>query len=966
METFLQMVARDLQHKTRGDLSHTAIIFPNKRASLFFNEYLAAQTDRPLWSPAYVTISDLFRQLSSLHLGDPIRLVCELYRIFCHETGSRETLDDFYFWGELLISDFDDVDKNLVDADRLFSNLQDLRDIADDASFLTPEQSDALKQFFINFSPERRTELKQRFTSLWDKLGTIYNQYRQRLTQLGIAYEGMMYRQVIEQLDTNALPHERYVFVGFNVLNQVETRFFQRLQEAGKALFYWDYDIAYTRLPLEANPPYAHEAGEFILRNLRHFPNELPETCFDCLRHPKQVNLISASTENAQARFLSQWITHIKAENERPERENAVVLCNESLLLPVLHSIPHEVRNVNVTMGFPLAQTPVYGFINALLELQTNGFNPQTGRYGYETVLAILRHPYTRKLSPQAEVLEQRLTQNNRFYPLPSELMADDFLQAAFTPRQGIAALCHYTADMIRRATVIYRAENEPHEMEIFGQLYRESLFKSYTLVNRLLSLATSGDLDGLRTDTLRRLINRLLGAASIPFHGEPAIGMQIMGVLETRNLDFRNLLILSLNEGQLPKSKNDASFIPYHLRQAFGMTTIEHKNAVYAYYFYRLIQRAEHITLLYNTASDGLNRGEMSRFALQFLVEYRHPVHRYYLEAGQSPRRIHPLTIEKNEKTLDMLLHRFDIHHSPHSILSPSALNTYLDCTLMFYYRYVAGLHTPDEVSAEIDSALFGTIFHRSAELTYRALTATGPEVRKEDLEALLKDEVRLQGYVDQAFKEEFFHLGETTGERPEYNGTQLIHAKVIASYLRQLLRNDLKYAPFCMEGMEKKVTEVMEVNTRSGKVTVNIGGTIDRLDSKGDTLRIVDYKTGGSPKTPESIEQLFTPAAGRPNYIFQTFLYATIMCRKQTLKVAPALLYIHKAASEDYSPVITMGPARQEKTEIKDFSLLEQEFRERLQKLLCEIYDPSVPFTQTEDEKRCAYCDFRNLCRR
>ena len=965
METFLQLVAQDLKNKIKGDLSHTAIIFPNKRASLFFNEYLASQVNHPLWSPAYFTISDLFRQLSILHLGDPIRLVCELYHIFCHETGSRETLDDFYFWGELLISDFDDLDKNLVDADRLFNNLQNLHDITDDNSFLTPEQNEALKQFFINFNPEQHTELKRRFTFLWDKLGAIYNKYQQRLTHLGIAYEGMMYRRVIEELNTAILPHEHYVFVGFNVLNQVESRFFQCLQEAGKALFYWDYDIAYTRLPLEANPPYTHEAGEFILRNLRKFPNELSEKHFDCLRSSKQINLISASTENAQARFLPQWISHIQAENKNLERENAVVLCNESLLLPVLHSIPQEVHNVNVTMGFPLAQTPIYGFINALLELQTSGFNSKTGRYEYENVLTILRHPYTRQLSSQAPSLEQRLVQDNRFYPLPSELMVDDFLQAIFTPQHGTVDLCRYIADMIQRTTIIYKKKDEKQENEIFGQLYRESLFKSYTLVNRLFSLAASGDLEGLRTDTLRRLLNRLLSMTSIPFHGEPAIGMQIMGVLETRNLDFRNLLILSLNEGQLPKAKNEASFIPYHLRQAFGMTTVEHKNAVYAYYFYRLIQRAEHITLLYNTASDGLNRGEMSRFALQFLVEYRHPIHRYYLEAGQSPRRIRPISIEKTPQTLDVLLRRFDIHHSPHSVLSPSALNAYLDCPLMFYYRYVAGLHSPEEVSAEIDSALFGTIFHRSAELTYRALTATGANINSKDIGTLLKDEIRLQSYVDQAFKEKFFHL-DKSNEKPEYNGTQLIHSKVIASYLRQLLRNDLKYAPFRIEGMERKVAEVMEISTSQGKVTVNIGGTIDRLDSKGDTLRIVDYKTGGTPKSPESIEQLFTPAAGRPSYIFQTFLYAAIMCRKQPLKVMPALLYIHKAASEDYTPAITMGPARQEKICIDNFALLEEEFRERLQKLLYEIYDPAIPFTQTEDEKRCSYCDFRNLCRR
>ena len=296
METFLQMVARDLFHKTGGDLSHTAVVFPNKRAGLFFNECLARQTDRPLWSPAYLTISDLFRQLSPLKTGDPIRLVCELYRVFRQETGSQETLDDFYFWGELLISDFDDADKNLVDTDRLFANLQDLHALADRPDFLTPEQGEALQQFFQHFSIEQRTELKQRFISLWDKLGTVYTRYCERLSQLGIAYEGMLYRRVIDEMDPECLPYERYAFVGFNVLNRVESRFFQQLRDAGKALFYWDYDTAYTTLPLRQDPPYTHEAGEFILRNLRHFPNELPESCFDVLRRPKTVSLISAPT----------------------------------------------------------------------------------------------------------------------------------------------------------------------------------------------------------------------------------------------------------------------------------------------------------------------------------------------------------------------------------------------------------------------------------------------------------------------------------------------------------------------------------------------------------------------------------------------------------------------------------------------------------------------------------------------
>ncbi len=953
MKTFLQLVAHDLHTKIGNDLSRVAIVFPNKRAGLFFNEHLAEKSDLPLWSPAYVSISDLFGQLSRLKTGDPIRLVCELYKIFREETKSDESLDDFYFWGELLISDFDDTDKNLVDADRLFVNLKDLKNIMDDFDFLDKEQEAAIQQFFQNFSIEKRTILKERFISVWDKLGDIYRRYRERLSSLGIAYEGMLYREVMERLDTDHLKYDKYVFVGFNVLNRVETEFFLKMRNAGKAMFYWDYDSYYTSL----HPK--HEAGEFILRNLKLFPNELTEeSVFDNLNHPKKIRFISAPTENAQARYLPGWVRTTLSDKEK---ENAVVLCNEALLLPVLHSIPEEVKNVNITMGFPLAQTPVYSFVNAALELQTNGYRAESGQFIHEYVQTLLKHPYTQQLSPTAELLERELTRDNRFYPHPSELKRDEFLTRLFTPCNGIRELCRYLIELLKEVSVIYR---EAPDKDIFNQLYQESLFKTYTVINRLLNLVETGELT-VRIETIKRLLNKVLSASNIPFHGEPAVGMQVMGVLETRNLDFRNVVLLSLNEGQLPKAGGDSSFIPYNLRKAFGMTTIEHKNAVYAYYFYRLIQRAENITLLYNTASDGLNRGEWSRFMLQLLVEWPYPIEREYLEAGQSPQNSTEIRIEKSEEMVQRLADAYDITQNPKAILSPSALNCYLDCRLRFYFRYIVRLTAPDEVSSEIDSALFGTIFHRSAELAYHDLTARSKEICKEDLERLMNNDVQLQAYVDNAFKEHFFHVPLDT--KPEYNGVQLINSKVVVSYLRQLLRNDLQYAPFEMVGMERRVREELEVKLPNERtVKMQIGGTIDRLDSKDDTLRIVDYKTGGDPKIPVNVEQLFAPAEGRPGYIFQTFLYAAIMCRKQKLKVAPALLYIHRAASDTYSPVIEMGEPRKPKIPVNNFAFWEDEFRERLSLLLTEIFDTQEPFTQTEIEKNCTYCDFNAICKR
>lgn len=954
MQTFLQLVAHDLYTKLGNDLSRTVLVFPNKRAHLFFNEYLAGESDRPIWAPAAMSISDLFQKLSDLKTGDPIRLVCELYKVFREATQSEESLDDFYFWGELLISDFDDVDKNMVDADRLFSNLQDLKDLADEYDFLDEEQEQAIQLFFQNFSIEKRTVLKEKFISLWDELGTIYHRFRDNLTELGIAYEGMLYRSVIEQLDAEQLTYDKYVFVGFNVLNKVEFQFFKKLQEAGKALFYWDYDVFYTQRISK------HEAGEFLKRNLVDFPNELPESCFDSLKRPKKIRYISASTENAQARFLPEWVrSTFSAGGE--EKENAVVLCNEALLLPVLHSIPQEVKNVNITMGFPLAQTPVYSFIKAAIDLQTQGYRSDNGRFIYEPVVTLLKHPYTRQLSPDhAEKLEKELTRTNRFYPLPSELKRDDFLAYLFTPCSGIQALCDYLLQLIKRLSVLYRQETD-HD-DIFNQLYRESLFQCHLKINRIYGLIESGEL-AVRIDTLRRLIDKVLLSANIPFHGEPAIGMQVMGVLETRNLDFRNLVMLSLNEGQLPKASGESSFIPYNLRKAFGMTTIEHKNAVYAYYFYRLIQRAENITLLYNTSSDGLNRGEESRFMLQLLIEGPHEITREYIEAGQSPQHSQEIEIAKTQEVIDRLHRRYNTSYPNASVLSPSALNTYLDCRLRFYFRYVAGLKVPDEVSAEIDSALFGTMFHLSAELVYRDLTAHGKMIQKSDLERLLKDEVLLERYVDRAFKEKLFKIAPE--ERAEYNGTQLINSKVILSYLKQLLRNDLQYAPFEMIDMEKKVWEEVTVDNAEQPFTLRLGGTIDRLDAKEGTLRVVDYKTGGAPMKPTNIEQLFTPAEKRPNYIFQTFLYAAIMCRKTAYKVAPSLLYIHKAATDSYSPVIEMGEPRK-KAPVDNFAVWDAEFREKLQQLLAEIFDKEQTFTQTEDTNKCAYCDFKAICKR
>ncbi|MCE2617581.1 PD-(D/E)XK nuclease family protein [Phocaeicola oris] len=965
METFLKQVATDLYKRTKGNLAHTAVIFPNKRASLFFNEYLAKQSDNPIWSPTYLSISELFQSMSKLKLCDRIELVCILYKVYKEVTGSDETLDDFYFWGELMISDFDDVDKNLVDAKRLFANIEDLANLTTDYSYLSEEQIDAINKFFKDFSIEKETILKKQFKAIWNSLNAIYEEFNKALKEDGLAYEGMLYREVMNKLQTEKYDH--YIFIGFNVLNKVEHQLFETFYQSGKAIFYWDYDTYYVPKDKKGNHLF-HEAGQFLNQNLRDFPNALPIELFNNLSKPKEIEYIASPTENAQTRYLPDWLERNLTENEK---ETAVVLCNEALLQPVLHSLPDKLKHINITMGFPLSQTPIYSFVNALMNLYITGYDDITNRYTYQTVVSILKHPYTQLLSKDtAEKLIYTLTKNNRFFPSMEDLLKDDFLNMLFTPiNKNNIELCSRLNEILQKVTEIYKEKPSSNEMtaqeKAFNQLYRESLFKVYTTINRFHTLIDNNELI-IKPQTLTKLISRVLFSMNIPFHGEPAIGLQVMGVLETRNLDFKHLILLSVNEGQLPKSEGDSSFIPYNIRKAFGMTTIEHQMAVYAYYFYRMIQRAEKITLIYNTFCEGLNKGEWSRFMLQFLLESNQNIKRYYLKSEQSPQPVEEITIEKNANINEILRNKFDMNRNTQAYLSPTALNSYIECKLKFYYQYIAGLKPLDEVTADIDSPTFGNIFHKTAETIYNDLSSRDSLITKERLKTLLKDEIKLQQYVDNSFKTEFFKID--LKEKSEYNGLQLINYKVILEYIKQLLRLDSRYTPFRYIGAEKKVFGEYDILIPQTNeiIKVHIGGTIDRMDMKDNTLRIVDYKTGRHNSTVSSIESIFKEdRKDGSNYIFQIFLYSDIITQQQNSMIKPALLYIQKAASSDYTPDISIGTYKNKLT-VEDYNDYKEEFRANFTAFLQEIFSPEGKFTQTNEENNCKYCNFKALCKK
>lgn len=953
-KTFLEYVAEDLLKKYGTDLSRITLVFPNKRASLFLNEHLARMANGPLWSPVYTTISQLFRDRSERVVADNIKLVCDLYRIYVQCTGTTETLDHFYGWGMLMLSDFDDIDKNLADATDVFRNLSNIHEL-DDVSYLSEDQREVLKRFFSNFSDDYNTELKNRFLQLWQNFGNIYNSFNAHLQEEGLAYEGALYREVVNN-DLATYDADTYIFVGFNMLQKVEQKLFTLLAKAGKAKFYWDFDRYYME---GAN----NEAGYYIRQYLEAFPNELfnrDDEIYNNFRTEKELRFISASTETIQGRFVGHWL-----QNEdfvRAGRKTAVVLCDENLLQTVVHSLPSEVENVNITTGFPLAQSPVSSFVNALINLQTIGYTKSAERYRLQYVRAVLRHPYSLFLSDNCTEQLRTLEEHHTYYPSRQEMAVDEGLTLIFANlEEGVADVQTYHAKLVDWILSMLKTVGK-RTQETDDHLMKEAIYRMYTLFNRLHELIVSGDLS-VDLITLLRLITQLVQSTSIPFHGEPAIGLQVMGVLETRNIDFDNVLLLSCNEGNMPKGVNDASFIPYAIRKAHSLTTIDHKVAIYSYYFHRLLQRAQNITILYNSATEDGHTGEMSRFMLQMLVESGHKIERLSLQAGQMPNVLQPHAVEKTDSIMQQLM-KLDK-------LSPTAINRYLRCQLLFFYNTVAGLKESDEETDDIDNRTFGNIFHKGSQLIYEQLMDANFTVSENAIKDFLADKSALQRILDRTFNEELFKVANAN-QHPQYNGLQLINRGVIISYLKKLLQMDLSLTPFRILAMEKPVEQEVVFNVDCKTHTLTIGGYVDRLDEveegNGKVIRVVDYKTGRKPQTAvAAFEDIFSGdkvTKNHADYYLQTFLYAAIVrdslkWNKQKLPVSPALLFIQQASAEENDPVLRVGKER-----INDIAVYHNDFWAHLKALLSEIFNKERAFMPTKDRERCTRCPYKQVC--
>ena len=952
MKKFLEYVAKDILSKYGSDLSRIAVVFPNKRASIFLNEQLALKSSTPVWSPSYITISDFFRRHSNLLVGDSIKLICDIHKSFIECTNIDESLDHFWGWGQILLSDFDDIDKNMADAADVFKNVTNLHEL-DDISYLTDEQKEVLHRFFSNFREDNQTELKKRFLKLWCHLYDIYANFKQRLREQGIAYEGMLYRDVAENKENTYDEYDMYLFVGFNVVQKVEQKVFTRLWQNGKAKFYWDFDYFYMPKPNSI----MNEAGHYVSQYISMFPNELDDndaTIYDQFRTNKEITYIRTPTDNVQARFVNAWLKEYG--RYKHGKDTAIVMCDESMLPSVIHYLPEEVESVNITTGFPLFQTTISTFVLQMLELRTYGYSASSETFRSRFVIQLLGQPYAKYLSSKTSELSESLKVRRIYDPKKPPIDIDDGMNMLLRKTDNNEDIMLWIIETVK--AIATNADDK-------SPLFQESVFRMYTLCNRICELIKSKDLE-VDLITLQKLITQIISTTSIPFHGEPAEGVQVMGILETRNLDFDHILMLSCNEGNMPKGVNDSSFIPYSIRKAHGLTTIDNKVSIYAYYFYNLLQRASDITIVYNSSTGNGHTGEMSRFMLQLLVESGFHINQQSIKMGYTIDTEPISCIEKDVSVMNVL--------DSFEKISPTAINRYMRCPLQFYFNNIIGIKEPDNIEDEMDNRIFGNIFHTASEFLYKELASKRNMIFEEQICYAMKHKELIERIVDKAFDKEVFNSSLPGSRHDLYNGLQLISREVIIKYVTRLLELDRELAPLRIIGTEIDAYTTIEFSTSKGKRKIEIGGRIDRIDQINDKstnkerIRVVDYKTGSRVQGKvDNVEEIFNippKPEMHADYYLQTMLYSCIIAddkalNPSNLSVSPALLFIQRASEEGYDPTIVIG-----KEKVYDIYRYKEVFERFVSNMLSAIFDPTLPFKPTEDIRTCTNCPYRNIC--
>jgi CRISPR/Cas system-associated exonuclease Cas4 (RecB family) len=955
MKPFLKEVAEDLLRLYGRKLDELCLVFPNRRAGLFFNKYLGEKLEQPVWSPSIYTIQDLMSRISDLEYSDDLELISLLYKVYSEVSGRNESFDEFFYWGEVMLGDFDELDKYLVNSEDIFRNLADLKDLDSSFQYLTPEQLELISRFWSTFSSEQLSNQKQQFLEIWNILAPVYEKLRQMLLDSGTGYEGMIYRNVAERIGRgNApdLPFTKIAFIGFNALNPCEQRLFKTLQNSKKALFYWDYDEYYLGNEM-------HEAGRFIRQNLSSFSDAGKDfNQMNLADSGKNLQVYSIPSDAGQAQIVHKILEEARVKTDLGE-ETAIVLADEELLIPVLNALPQDLKEINVTMGYPVSATPVFSLIEHLIALQRNikGGKGKDIRFYYADVLPLIQHQYIslRQRKDAAGVVREIHEQNLIYLP-PGKLEMNDLFKLVFRKIGHPEEIAGYLLSVLEMIT-----GGDGEDEKQMPALELEFIYRIYTRIKRLKDVLGRLELN-FTIPTFLRIFHKFLLRTRIPFSGEPLAGIQVMGVLETRVLDFDRVILLSLNEGAFPRTGTANSFIPHNLRMGFQLPTLEYQDAIYAYYFYRLIHRSSDIHLLYNNKAEGLTTGEKSRYIYQLKYDPTFNIIEWPAGFDIHSSSAGPLKAEKSPAVIEKLLEYCTGEDGKSKrYLSPSALNTYIDCPLQFYFNYVAVIREPIELQEEIDPALFGSILHESVREVYELLENP---VEKSHLDAILNipDKIRLA--IDKAFRKVYF---KDPVKVPE--GRNRVIREIIFTYVEKILEKDKEYCPISIESLEKDYYLDLTLHKGEREFTIRVGGQIDRIDQLGHAYRVIDYKTGSGKMFFSSLGGLFDhEEKNRNRAAFQTLLYAKLLSangKYNDKPVIPGVYLIRDIFTKGFSYHFSIGTSRNN-TPVLDYADFDQEFTENLSALISSIFDADIDFLQTGQEEICRNCLYKDICHR
>ena len=950
MQPILESLARYLADTPGEESARTRIILPNRRAGLFLQRNLSKYNTSAAWSPSIYAINDFISEMSQLELCDPVEAVFMLHDIHFDLKEHAEPLDEFFHWGEIMLNDFDEMDKYLVDPLQIFQNIADLKELEEPFAGLEPSQLVFLRQFWDGFFAGNDTPEKARFLEIWKLLPELYSRLRDELRKRGEGYQGMLYRDIVERIDLNEMivPEGRIIVAGFNALNGCEKKIFSWLQKHG-AEFFWDYDHSYT-------DDTGSESGRFMRNNLVNFPPTAELEPFTSMETPKDIRIFELPSDLLQAKTVHRILEEEKLPSDLDCTDTAVILCDEELLMPVLMSVPLSAGEINVTMGYPMKSTPVSGFTEALLRLQHNSRVAKDGTvsFYFKDVQSILLHPYMERVKTEpGKSLLETIAQRN-LIQVEQGLFQTDFEKMIFRQVSGSDDLIIYMREIFLHVLEIFASGEE----KLLPELHREFVLRILIHLNKLETLLSKRP--EIPMAVFERLFRKILSLSRVPFEGEPLSGLQVMGILETRMLDFKHVILLSMNEEVMPASPFRHSYIPYALRLAFGMPSREDMDGIYAYYFNRLLQRAERVDLLFNGTSEGVRTGEMSRYLHQLIysrgIKIRRPGVEVMAREGVAVVVKHTPEIEKKLK-------RYTTESDSKKFLSPSAINAYIDCSLKFYLRYLARIGEPDEVEEEIGAAGFGTVVHEAIRVLYEEISARDEgAISRKALETLRKSE-RIEEVLTRTFMEH--HYKGRKNAIPE--GRNIIILKVMLRYLKKIIDTDLKITPFELVSAEKTYRRELEISSGDKRKVVRIGGLIDRVDRIGENLRVIDYKTGNAKREFSNVDALFDGSQSyRNGAALQTLLYSwLVLAEHPGDQVSPGLYVMKSLYDEKFDPRLVMG-SYSKREEIDSFAKLEEPYLLQLEKTLARLFDSGIDFKQTEKESICGYCDFSKICSR